>query len=65
MAMIIRMNNNAFSYHFNYNPKTKDNPYIKIDALVWAIVYAEKVERYADEVYLFSEYIIKNYEAMK
>lgn len=33
--------------------------------MVWSIAFAEKVHRYSEEVYLFSEYLIKNFQNMK
>jgi hypothetical protein len=33
--------------------------------MVWSIAFAEKVHRYSEEVYLFSEYLIKNFYNMK
>ncbi len=47
------------------NLKKSDSPYKGIDALVWSIAFAEKVHRYADEVYLFGEYLVKNFEHMQ
>jgi len=33
--------------------------------MVWSIAFAEKVHRYSEEIYLFSEYLIKNFEHMQ
>jgi Ubiquinol-cytochrome C chaperone len=55
------MNQNLFEKHFFSDPKTSQNPYYKIDALVWSVIYYEKVERYSDQVYLLSEYFIQHY----
>lgn len=35
-------------HHFNRNPETIKNNYFKLDALVWSIVYFEKVPRYSE-----------------
>ncbi len=40
------LNQNLFEKHFFSNPKTSQNPYYKIDALVWSAIFFEKVERY-------------------
>lgn len=49
------------SMHFKGYETSQNNPYYGIDALVWTLVFREKVERYSPEVYLFSEYLLKNY----
>ena len=51
--------------HFNRSDITKNNPYKGIDAMVWSIVFAEKVHRYADEVYLFGDYLVQNIEHLE
>lgn len=51
----------AFTYHFNMAGFSRDNLYKGIDALVWSNVFMQKVERYSDIVYRFSEYFVKNY----
>lgn len=38
------------------------NNYHKIDALVWSIVFFEKVHRYSNQVYLMAEYLKSNYD---
>ena len=48
-------------FHFFVNGKTVENPYYKIDALVWSSVYHEKVPRYHDKIYKMSEYFIKHF----
>lgn len=50
--MLIARNN--LNFHFNGFEITSKNPYFSIDALVWSIILNEKVERFSDEVYLFS-----------
>lgn len=37
-----------FEKHLCKNPKTKDNHYLKIDALVWSTIFFEKVPRYSN-----------------
>lgn len=49
-------------YHFNRNPRTIVNNYIKLDALVWSIVFFEKIPRYSNRVYLMAEYLKVNYD---
>ena len=49
-------------YHFNKNPPTMANNYHKIDALVWSVVFFEKVPRYDNKVYLMAEYLKANYD---
>ena len=49
-------------YHFNKNPTTIANNYHKIDALVWSVVFFEKVPRYDNKVYLMAEYLKANYD---
>ena len=43
-----------FNLHFYGYKETKADPYKQIDALVWSIIFLEKVERYSDEVYRMS-----------
>ncbi len=52
-------NRQVFDRHFN--TIYKDNPYVKLDALVWSTIFFEKVQRYSDEVYIMTEYFYKNY----
>lgn len=58
-------NAGVLRFHFAISNITKDNPYKGIDALVWSILFFEKVNRYGDEVYLMGEYLIKNYQMMQ
>ena len=65
-----------FDRHFNKNPKTKENPYLKIDALIWRFIttfmfiihnltssiFFEKVPRYSNQVYAMSQHLIKQHE---
>jgi hypothetical protein len=37
-----------FDFHFYINGKSTDNPYYKLDALVWSSIFHEKVPRYSD-----------------
>jgi len=54
-----------FDFHFFINGKTSENPYYKIDALVWSSIFHEKVPRYSDLVYKMSEYFIQHYYYLK
>lgn len=54
-------NRQAFDRHFNKNPKTKVNPIIKLDALVWSTIFFEKISRYSEEVFLMADYFYQNY----
>lgn len=60
--MAIRRN---FDYHFYINAKSVENPYYKIDALIWSSVYHEKVPRYSEKVYKMSEYMIQHFNYLK
>lgn len=37
-----------FDFHFFINGKSVDDPYYKIDGLVWSCIFHEKVPRYSD-----------------
>jgi hypothetical protein len=65
VTQALRLNLVIMEYHFNKSTLSKDNPYVKIDALIWSTVFLEKVDRYSDEVYLFSEYALKSYDMLK
>lgn len=54
-----------FDFHFYINSKSVDNPYYKLDALVWSCIYHEKVPRYSDKVYKMSEYFMQHFEYLK
>ena len=54
-----------FDFHFFINSKSVDNPYYKIDALVWSSIFHEKVPRYSSQVYKMSEYLIQHYNYLK
>lgn len=58
----MKQNRNSFERHFEIDPKTSVNPYYKIDALIWSTVFFEKVDRYADSVYIVAEYLMQHYE---
>lgn len=45
-------------FHFFINGKSVDNPYYKLDALVWSSIFHEKVPRYSHSVYMMSEYLV-------
>lgn len=52
---------NLLDFHFYINGKTHENPYFKLDALVWSNIFKEKVYRYSDKVYLLSEYMMQHF----
>lgn len=54
-----------FDFHFFINGKSVDNPYYKIDALVWSSIFHEKVPRYSEQVYKMSEYLIQQWKYLK
>ena len=54
-----------FDFHFFINAKSVDDPYYKLDALVWSSIYHEKVPRYSEKVYKMSEYFIQHYNYLK
>lgn len=47
-----------FDFHFFINSKSTEDPYYKLDALVWSCIYHEKIPRYSEKVYKMSEYFI-------
>ena len=49
-------------WHFLIYNITTENPYYKIDALVWSFIFREKIPRYDDRVYKMSHYLILQYE---
>ena len=58
----MKVSRNYLNHHFNVNANTIKNNYYKLDALVWSIVFFEKVPRYSEEVYLMAEYVKSNYD---
>lgn len=62
---MLEMNNSVLEMHFNRSELTKNNLYRGIDAMVWSIAFAEKVHRYSNEVYLFSDYLIQNFNHLQ
>lgn len=52
-------------FHFIINSKSVDNPYYKLDALVWSSIFHEKVPRYSPQVYKMSEYIVQHFNYLK
>ena len=52
-------------WHFLIYNLTSENPYYKIDALVWSFIFREKIDRYDDRVYKMSQYLILQYEKFK
>jgi hypothetical protein len=59
----MKTNRQAFDRHFN--ELYKDDPYKKIDALVWSAVFFEKVPRYSEQVYLMAEYLVQNHRYLR
>lgn len=47
------------------NGKSVDNPYYKLDALIWSSIFHEKVPRYSHQVYKMSEYLVQHYFYLK
>lgn len=37
-----------YDFHFFINGKSAEDPYYKLDSLVWSCVFHEKVPRYSD-----------------
>lgn len=54
-----------FDFHFYINAKTVDNPYYKLDSLVWSCIFHEKVPRYSEKVYRMAEYFISHFNYLK
>lgn len=54
-----------YDFHFFINAKSVDNPYYKLDALVWSCIFHEKVPRYSDKVYRMCEYFVQHYNYLK
>jgi len=54
-----------FDFHFFINGKSVDNPYYKLDALVWSCIFHEKVPRYSDQVMKMSEYFVQHFNYLK
>jgi hypothetical protein len=52
-------------FHFFINGKSVDNPYYKLDALVWSSIFHEKVPRYSSQVYKMSEYLVQHFYYLK
>ena len=52
-------------FHFFINGKTAENPFYKLDALVWSSIFHEKVPRYSDKVYKMCEYLMQHYNLLK
>jgi hypothetical protein len=60
----MKVSRNYLNYHFNRNPRTASSHYLKLDALVWSIIYFEKIPRYSNRVYLMAEYLKVNFDYM-
>jgi hypothetical protein len=54
-----------FDFHFFINAKSVDDPYYKLDALVWSCIYHEKVPRYSEKVYKMAEYLVQHFNYLK
>ena len=54
-----------FDFHFFINAKSAEDPYYKLDALVWSCVYHEKIPRYSEKVYKMAEYLIQHFNYLK
>jgi len=54
-----------YDFHFFINSKSVENPYFKLDALVWSCIFHEKVPRYSDLVYRMSEYFVQHWHYLK
>lgn len=52
-------------FHFFINGKSVDNPYYKLDALVWSSIFHEKVPRYSQQVYKMCEYLVQHFNYLK
>ena len=52
-------------FHFFINGKSVDNPYYKLDALVWSSIFHEKVPRYSPQVYRMCEYLVQHFNYLK
>lgn len=65
LERMMEMNSTILELHFNRSEVTKNNHYKGIDAMVWSIAFAEKVHRYADEIYIFADYLIQNFNHMQ
>lgn len=49
-----------FMFHFYGDSLSADNPYYKMDALIWKNLFRRKPEdRYLDEVYHFGHYFVR------
>lgn len=65
MKAYLEAQRRVYDYHFLMGGKSAENPYYKIDALVWTNIFMEKVPRYSDKVYKMSEYFIQHYKYLK
>jgi len=52
----------TFDFHFFLNSVTQENPYFKIDSLVWSCIYHSKIPRYHEKVYKMGEYMVKHFK---
>lgn len=51
----------TFDFHFFENSPTQENPYFKIDSLVWQCIYHSKIPRYSDKVYKMGDFFVKHF----
>lgn len=49
--------------HFSVAPSST-NTLLQLDALVYSLIYQERVERYSDRVYLLASYLNENFKAI-
>lgn len=56
---------NSLHWHFNIFLQTRKNPFYKIDALVWTLIFREKIPRFDDRVYKFSYLIVNEFMRFK
>ena len=54
-----------FDFHFFINGKSAEDPYYKLDALVWSCIFHEKVPRYSDQVYKMAEYFVQHFNYLR
>jgi hypothetical protein len=49
------------TWHFKIQNNSTENPYYKIDSLVWQFIFNERIPRYDERVYRLSAYLVNNY----
>lgn len=55
----------SLHWHFKVYNSTVENPFYKIDSLVWSQIFREKISRYDDRVYKMSHYLIHHFNKLK